>query len=512
MVLCFALLLGVPLLVPGRDDDRAGSDADRTLIIISPHNEQIRYEFSRAFERWHKDKFGEAVAVIWNRPGGTSEIRRMLEAQYRAALRDNRPVGGSADLVMGGGSYEFDRLKRPLVEDVNGEQRSTTITTPVEFDQQWLDQVYGENRIVNGSLYDPDHYWFGTALSGFGIVFNRSVLRELELNDPVVWSDLCDPKLRGWLALVNPAQSGSITTAFDTILQRMGWQDGWAILRRCGANARYFSATSIKPPLDVSQGDAAAGISIDFYGRYQSQSVKNAGGGDRIGYIDPPGLTTIDADPIAMLNGARDPELAKRFIEFCLSEEAQALWQYPSVDTSGQQLGPDRFELRRLPIRRSMFEPPHFEHLIDQVNPFAIGTPIEHPDSNYRDFAAVLFAAMAMDCHKELIEAWNVIVEHPAYPHASADKVVTADDIDDPQLKRMLELFDAMPSVNGPNDTMLELNDVVSLKAVREGWLRGGWAESGLWPSAARPVEVLRRRCSEQFRANYRAIVELSER
>jgi hypothetical protein len=88
----------VPLLVSPSDDGAgdASSDAQRILIMISPHNEQIRYEFARGFEKWHFAKFGQPVKVIWNRPGGTSEIRRMLEAQYRAALRDNRPVGGSA--------------------------------------------------------------------------------------------------------------------------------------------------------------------------------------------------------------------------------------------------------------------------------------------------------------------------------------------------------------------------------------------------------------------------------
>ncbi len=508
VVLCFAALLGVPLLVPGRAGDEV-SDAARTLIIISPHNEQIRWEFGRGFERWHEQEFGEPVRVIWNRPGGTSEIRRMLIAQYTAALRDGRPVGGAADLMMGGGSYEFTRLSEPITIDINGETRTTTITAKLVFDQQWLDDVYGENRITNSVLYDPDGFWFGTALSGFGIVYNRDVLDELELPVPTVWADLSHPKLRGWVALVNPAQSGSITTALETILLRMGWTDGWRVLRRCGANARYFSASSIKPPLDVSQGDAAAGICIDFYGRYQAQSVKEAGGGDRLGYVDPPGLTTIDPDPIAMLNGARDPELARRFIEYSLSERAQALWQFPIEDDVDDDLGPTRFELRRLPIRRSMYEK-YRQRMIDDVDPFALGTPIANLDRNYRSFVAVLFTAMAMDSHHELAAAWKAIVQHPAYPHGSSGAIVTADMVSDLQLRRMLEIFDAMPTIEGPDGAIFDLADPAVLGLVKAGWLRGGWADAELWPKAAKPADVLRRRFGGQFREHYRQIVEIT--
>ena len=52
------------------------------------------------------------------------------------------------------------------------------------------------------------------------------------------------------------------------------------------------------------------GVCIDFNGRYQSQAIRSHGGGDRIAYIDPPGATMIDPDPISMLLGAPNPEMA----------------------------------------------------------------------------------------------------------------------------------------------------------------------------------------------------------
>jgi len=506
VIICFAALLAAPFLF--RPKEEPPPAAARRVIIITPHNEQIRTEFARAFDDWHRRAYGERVTVIWNVPGGTSEIRKMLEAEFTAAFEDHRPPGGSADLVFGGGSAEHEGLKRGVRIISGDEIRDEPITAPVDFSDEWLEEIYGENAIGDGLLYDRDRHWFGTALSGFGIVYNRDVLRQIGVAEPVYWADLCDRRLRGWVALVNPGQSGSITTAFESILQRCGWERGWQILRRAAANARYFSASSLKPPTDVSQGDAAMGVCIDFYGRYQSQAIKVAGGGDRVGYVDPPGVTTIDADPISMLRGAPHPQMARRFIEFCLTEEAQALWQFRVNDGAGDGLGPHAFELRRMPIRRSMYMK-YFDRLIDRVNPFQFATAAEHPDRNMRSFIAILFSAMAMENHDELIRAWSVIVDHPAYPADGA--IALADDVDDPTLNRMLELFDAMPEIEGADGGALSLATTAHLAAIREGWLKKGWADSGLWPPHAMPRDVMRRRFAVFFRDNYRRILKLAE-
>ena len=79
------VLAALPVVLADRGD-RAPRSA-RRVIIYTPHNEQIRSEFGRAFRAWHERKFGEPATVVWNTPGGTSEIRRILDANAAAALR-----------------------------------------------------------------------------------------------------------------------------------------------------------------------------------------------------------------------------------------------------------------------------------------------------------------------------------------------------------------------------------------------------------------------------------------
>ncbi len=514
LLLLLAVLIGVPIALAPRES-RDASAAARTLVIFTPHNENIRHEFARAFEAWHLKTYGEHVQVAWSTPGGTSEIRKMLEAAYLADLRRGEEVGGQGDLLFGGGSYEFMQLSRELSIDTPSGKRSTTVFAPIEFDQATLSRIYGDTTTIGDTpLYDAKGMWYGAALSGFGIVYNRDVLRELGVAEPAHWIDLCDPRLVGWVALVNPAQSGSVATAYEAILQRRGWIEGWQILRRMAANARTFSASAPKAPTDVSLGEAAAGVCIDFYGRYQSQAMIDAGdtrdGDDaRVGYVDPSGETVIDPDPIAMLRGAPHPELARRFVEFTLSREGQALWQFraQSRQPSTDGLGPRDTELRRMPVRRAMYatDLPRF---VDQVDPWTIATAVEKQDPSFRAFLPVLFVAMAIENRALLREAWLAIVQHPAYPRNHAG-IVGADDVTDSTLREMLQRFDALPEVAAPGGEQRSLADPANLAAVKAGWLKSGWKNDGLWPVDAAPAEVLRAQMTAFFRSQYESIVRL---
>jgi len=503
VIVALAVLIGAPLWLRPRAEAARQGAGERELIVLTPHNEQIRREFARGFDQWHRERFaGEGVIIHWNTPGGTSEIVRMLQSQYRAALERGEEPGGDADLVFGGGSYEHEQLKRPVSVEIDGAFRSTTISAPIAFSRQWLDDTYGPNSIGDSRLFDLDQHWFGNALSGFGIVYNREVLARLGVAEPTTWAHLGDPALRGWVALVNPAQSGSITTAFEAILQRRGWEEGWRILRRAAANARHFSASAPKAPIEVSQGDAAMGVCIDFYGRYQSQAVADAAGRSRVGYLDPPGETSIDPDPVSMLRGAPHAETAQRFIEFLLTEPAQALWQFPARDPQPDGLGPRRYELRRLPNLRSMYER-HAGRMIDQVNPYEIARAVENPNRDIRAFIAPLFAAMAMESHDELQAAWEAIVTHPAYPPGCA--IVTAEDVADPALRLMLERFDAMPDSPGPEGVALSLQGCHHLAAIRQGW-----KTPSLWPRNSKPEQVAQVQFGAFFREQYQRVVELA--
>src|SRR4026207_2132000 len=83
-----ALLLVVALPFALRSRRTTPARADDTVVIVTPHNEAIRHEFARGFEKWHREKTGRTVAVDWRVLGGTSDIARFLEGEYVTAFEN----------------------------------------------------------------------------------------------------------------------------------------------------------------------------------------------------------------------------------------------------------------------------------------------------------------------------------------------------------------------------------------------------------------------------------------
>lgn len=513
IALLLGIILGVPFaLTAGREHESAPSDAQR-LIVVSPHVPQIRAEFGRAFEDWHRREYGSPAVVDWRTPGGTSEIRNQLNAMFSSVVKDLVRRGrldpsapdtvllpeGSIDydLFFGGGSFDHGQTAQPMavgVETPDGEVATVRVrqSIPAGFTQDELDALFGDNRIGPQQLYDPDQRWIGTALSSFGIVYNREVLDRLGLPEPQSFKDLTDPRLIGWVALADPRQSGSITTTFDSILGNQGWDEGWRTLRGMSGTTRYFTNSSTKPPIDISQGEAAAGLAIDFYGRGQAQVISETGGGDRVGYTDPAGSVYVDADPVSLINGGPNLELARRFIRFALTEEAQALWQFRAGDESnpagpdGRRMGPEQYELRRMPVRRVMYEK-HFDAFVDRVNPFEIVSDVENP--GWRTGVQVMMGCFGVDLADECRAAYFAI-----------ERARRSGAFSDDEIRAMEERFYAFPETRIESLTALpgfaELSPQAKQLITDRGWRWASevveWARRSSAPPAGPPeAEVL---------------------
>jgi spermidine/putrescine-binding protein len=164
---------------------------------------------------------------------------------------------------------------------------------------------------------------------------------------------------------------------------------------------------------------------IDFYGRYQAQVIAASTGHDRVGYVAPADATVVTPDPVAVLRGAKNRELAVRFVQWLLSEDGQRLWSY----RRGLEGGPERFELRRPPIRRDMYTPDRMANMVDDVDPFELAHPLPPNTPHYFAIVPTVLHAMAMDVHDQLKGAWKAI-------QSTDDLAFRAE---------LLEDFDALP-------------------------------------------------------------------
>jgi hypothetical protein len=82
-----AAIVALPFLLRKTDTATAWRDGDPVLVIVTPHNEAIRYEFERGFSRWHQAKYDKPVKIEWRAIGGTTEIMRYLSSEYASAAK-----------------------------------------------------------------------------------------------------------------------------------------------------------------------------------------------------------------------------------------------------------------------------------------------------------------------------------------------------------------------------------------------------------------------------------------
>ncbi|HEX4794986.1 MAG TPA: ABC transporter substrate-binding protein [Humisphaera sp.] len=478
-IILFALVLAAPFAlrsaVMRRETSTTDANAER-LVIVTPHPDDIRREFARAFDRWHREKFGSGVSIDYRVPGGSTDVRRLLEAVYQpfrdkttGRLAPDAQVG--IDVVFGGGDFFFDSELKPL-----------GVLQPMHLPTQLLADAFPQPALAGVKLYDsskapdgsPAPMWVGSCLSSFGILYNPDIYRALGLPEPSEdhgWQDLTDPRLAGLLALADPSHSGSAAVAYEMVIQRAmadaeadifarepsikalskadlsknaayqaaiaaGWKRGMAQLLKIAANARYFTDSSPIVPLDVSRGDSAAGIGIDYYARVTAEMI----GASRVRFIAPIGATAITPDPVAILHGVsgRRLELATHFIEYCLSQEGQRLW----ILKPGTPGGPEQRGLRRPPVRSDVYRDQ--TNWTDDVNPFKTAAGF-----NQRGDWMVLFTdtrpiwvAAWIDSRDALIDAYHQILK-----------------VTDPQKRQ--QLIDELA------DLPVEMSDVANLRAQR---------------------------------------------
>lgn len=410
-----ALIIALPLVLRRETSTTTSRKADDRLVIITPHNESIRKEFGEAFAgHWRQTK-GRSLYIDWRNPGGTSEIRMVLEAGFKAAEETGRE-GMGVDVFFGGGEPDFSgqakkgRFQKLRVFDTMPELFAADGAVPETF---------------TGERYWPaDHSWVGVCMSQFGICYNPDVLARLKILPPVSWNDLGDPRYAGNIALSDPTKSGSVARTFELLVQggmqremampgankqaamAAGWTEGLQLIQRMAANARYFTDSASKVPQEVGQGNAAAGMCIDFYGRSFADELKSATGKPRVVWIAPQGGTTLSGDPVAVLKGAEHPEVAQSFVEFCLTPRAQALW----LGKPGAPDGPKERALHRMPIRRDIYTP---ENLANSTMPDA--NPYQDPGNftYQRELTGSAFNTlrqlvkiMCIDSHEEMKSAW----------------------------------------------------------------------------------------------------------
>jgi ABC-type Fe3+ transport system substrate-binding protein len=238
-------------------------------------------------------------------------------------------------------------------------------------------------------IAEPKLLYRASEIAGYGFTCNRKALAERSQPCPKTWAALADPALAGRVLLPVPSKVGFAPLMYEILLQRLGWEKGWALIGEFGANATLFVPGGASISDRVAKGEQDVGVTIDFF----AQAA--AAGGAPLDFVYPD-IVGFSAAHVAILSSAPHPEAARKYVAFLLSDAGQRILASPDI--------------RKLPVRPSTYatlEAGYFNPFVEAKN-----QPVNYdlPVAQHRQaLSSALFDVLVTDRQVALRDLWQSI-------------------------------------------------------------------------------------------------------
>lgn len=259
----------------------------REVVIVTSFPKEIFETYKQAFEAAH--------------PGVTVVVKSRSTSASVAYIQETQKNPDS-DLIWASATDAFSVLKEKdlLVSHVLPKDIAARIP----------------EKIGAYPIHDPDGLFFGFALSGYGIMWNTRYAQAYGLKAPKEWIDLTQAGYHGHLSMSAPSRSGTTHLMVESILQGYGWEKGWAVMMNLCGNMTTITERSFGVPQGVNTGEFGFGLVIDFF------ALSAIASGFPVNFVYP-SVTPIMPAGIGLIKGGPNPENARAFIHFLLSEAGQ---------------------------------------------------------------------------------------------------------------------------------------------------------------------------------------------
>src|SRR5215207_2117086 len=255
------------------------------LVVYSTLEADFLSELKKGFEAANPD-----VAIVWQKDSAGIITARILAEG-----------GQRGDVIWGLAATSMMRLKRDGLL--------------IAYAPKDLAQIRPNFRDPD----DPPH-WIGMQAWTAAICFNTVEAEKLGLPKPSSWYDLLDPRYRGHITMPDPSSSGTGYFHVAAWIQLFGEDEAWRFMDRLHANIATYEHSGTRPCRNAATGEFPVGISYELAGAQAKQKgapvevlLMEEGGG-------------WDMDAAAILKGTRQPEAARRLLDFAASRQANEIY------------------------------------------------------------------------------------------------------------------------------------------------------------------------------------------
>lgn len=255
--------------------DVRAQDHEGQLVVYASHPSEMVDHFTNLFSQ----EYGVQVTTI---QAGTGELLNRIRAER------NRPA---ADVMWGGFA-------------------DTGASAPDLF------EPYASPELANiqPEMIDETGYNTPFAATIMVIMYNKDLVSEEEA--PRTWADLADPKWEGKVVHADPSKSSSSLGALTTWLTIYGKGDeAWQLVEDMTRNQAIVLRSSLVFQ-QVGRGEYPLGVTYEE----AAMNYVLAGTG---GIVYPEDGSLLQAEGLFIVKDAPNPNAARLFADFVISEEAQ---------------------------------------------------------------------------------------------------------------------------------------------------------------------------------------------
>ncbi len=282
-ILCLALALVFAfgtMLTTG-----CSSGGSKKLVVYAALNED---EIAKFVEKFKADT-GIEIEYI---QGGAGDIAARVQAEKGAP---------NADVMVGG---------------------SVDVYGPLAKDDIFLQYDSPNNDKLDSRFNDPNGYWQGWYMGVLGLVINRdrfqAELAPQGLEYPKTWDDLLDARYKDVFVTSSPVTSGGAYIFTACQIFRLGEDKSWEYFKALDQNVHHYYKGAGECISPVATGEFIVGMSWvhDIY--------KQVKAGYPIDVVIPD-QTAYEIGGVAIVKGGKNTENAKKFVDWLLTEDVEAM-------------------------------------------------------------------------------------------------------------------------------------------------------------------------------------------
>ena len=353
-----------------------------TLHIVTRHDTTITNKFKAEFLASDLAQNAGITAMEFQQATTDAGWKKLLEDPSKGI-----------DLAWGGGPALFNTMENwGLLKHVSN------ATLKAYIDARVNDTVAG--AMMKYKDTSGDYIWIANAISSFGFTYNEDFLNDYGLDVPTTWTELASPDFYisetvKAVSMGNPPDTTSNTKIYQIITQAFGWEEGWSILTRMGANAGIYGGSVYTRDAVVNRQVGVA-MTIDFYGVIANRENPSCH------YIIPEGQSIVNGDPIALGINVDNQDSAEIFMQYLFSEEGQTVWMFEGLD--------------RLPVNDDAFQTAYGQTRSDLYSLYNI--TLDNEGIPFDEFAATdnlqttmyYFESTISNSHNLLRQTWGEMV------------------------------------------------------------------------------------------------------